>query len=113
MGREASIQQLRRDDYVFALMPVAGSGMTVLRPGGYDLLVIPGYVAREDALHIHRSYLEGLSRSGQPRTGSAGVMVKEYSSHPNRSRYGRDGWTIAMPGAGFLRQIELSRSSAD
>jgi len=84
MGREASVVQLRQDDYVFALMPIAGSMMTVLQSGGYDLLIIPGDVAREDALHVHRGYLANPSRSGQPRTGGAGVMVKEYSGRPQQ-----------------------------
>ena len=104
MGREASILQLRDDDYMFALMPMADSAMIVLQPsGGYDLLIIPGHVAREDALYVHRSYLAGPSRSGQPRTGSAGVMIKEYSSRSQQRQvwerwlHYREAWDQLPP----------------
>jgi len=79
MGTEKSVLQLRDDDFVFALMPISNSAPFRLVSGGYELLIVPGTRARIDALHIHRSWLAQASRSGAPRSPSAGVIVKEYS----------------------------------
>lgn len=58
LGREASVAQLRDTDFLFALMPRTGDAGLDLGTGAYDLLIVPGAVAREDALHVHRTYFE-------------------------------------------------------
>lgn len=74
MGKETSIAQLRDDDFLFAFMPALGSGSIDFEAGRYELLILPGPVAREGGLYVHRTYLEGRSASG-----SFGVTVKSES----------------------------------
>lgn len=100
MGTEASISQLRDDDFLFALLPTSKTSVLRLAPGGYDLFIIPGLTARTDALHVHHTYLAEPGRSGSARSASAGVMVKEYSSRlPQREAWGRwvqfrESWSL-------------------
>lgn len=104
LGREASVQQLRDTDFLFALMPKAGDAGLNLDAGAYDLLIVPGAVAREDALHVHRTYFETPTRSGGERKDTAGIIVKEYSGRPPQkeawARWLRfnNGWS-ALPAA--------------
>ena len=79
MGREASVGQLRGDDFIFAFMPQLNASFIDLSAGKYDLLIIPGAMARQDALWVHKTYLANSSSSGGTLSGSAGVMVKSYS----------------------------------
>lgn len=79
MGRETSVTQLLDTDFVFAVMPRGGASLD-LADGVYSLLIIPGLVARTDAIRIHHAYLEAPSRDGGERTGSAGIIVKGYAS---------------------------------
>jgi len=103
LGRESSIAQLRDEDFVFALLPREGNAGLDLRPGAYDLLILPGATARDDALHVHRTYIETPTRSGLERSGTAGVMVKDYSSRPpQKAAWGRwltfnHGWDALPP----------------
>lgn len=74
MGRQTSLAQLRDNDFLFAFMPPVGSGEINLDTGHYDLLILPGDVAREGGLYVHRTYVEG-----REATGSFGVTVKSES----------------------------------
>lgn len=71
MGRESSISQLGDDDFMFAFMPKVGAEDIDLDGGRYDLLILPGAVAREGGLFVHHAYL-----AGRASTGSFGVTVK-------------------------------------
>lgn len=71
MGRESSIGQLGDDDFMFAFMPKVGAADIDFDQGLYDLLILPGAIAREGGLFVHHAYL-----AGRPSTGSFGVTVK-------------------------------------
>lgn len=103
MGREASVAQLRNDDFVFAILPSPGGSTINLETGDFDLLILPGDMARTDALHVHRTYLAEPGRNGQARSPTAGIMVKEYSHRPPqveawaRWKEQKDRWDALPP----------------
>lgn len=81
LGREVSLARLRDEDFVFAIFPRNGISFD-LSEGCYRLLIIPGRVAREGGLEVHRAYLQNKSKDGGSVDGSAGVIVKGYSKKP-------------------------------
>ena len=103
LGSTASISQLRDSDFVFAIMPQVGGEALSPELKDYDLWIIPGGVARADALWVHETYLALPSRTGAERSGSAGVLVKSYSSRPSQrevwERWARyaGAWSVLPP----------------
>lgn len=100
MGREASLAQLRDDDFMFAFMPPEGAAYIDIDAGRYELLILPGEVAREGGMFVHRTYLDGRDVSG-----SFGVTVKSESRRPpqvetwRRFVTFRDRWDLLPPPA--------------
>lgn len=90
LGSESSVSQLLDTDFVFAFMPKAADHELELEDGQYDLWIVPGAIARKDALWVHRTYLEESSAAGKARSGTAGILVKSYSRRPpQREVWGR------------------------
>lgn len=85
LGRETSLARLRDDDFVFAIFPKSDVPFG-LSEGGHRLLIIPGGVARDGGLEVHRAYLAGKSADGEKADGAAGVIVKGYSKKPLQQR---------------------------
>ncbi|WP_421791056.1 hypothetical protein [Hyphobacterium sp.] len=82
LGRDTSVEQLQDNDFVFAFLPAEPNTEIGFEVPHYRLLTIPGGIARNDALAIHREYLNGKTPSGDKRKNTAGVMVKGYSRKP-------------------------------
>ena len=78
LGTEKSVSNLRDDDFVMAFLP-RGKEPLDLADAVYRLLILPGNVARDDALCVHRNYLAFSRSDGAGRTGNAGIIVKGYS----------------------------------
>lgn len=83
LGTEKSVSNLRDDDFLMAFLP-RPSGEFDLSNGVYRILIIPGLVARTDALHVHHRYLALRGSSGANHSGTAGIMVKGYSRRPDQ-----------------------------
>jgi hypothetical protein len=102
MGKETSVSPLLDSDFVFALMPKDGRAFLDLGSDDYDLMILPGEVARSGALEVHGAYLAEPGTDCEPRSGSAGVMVKGYSRRPAQTKVWRswlnyiDAWS-ALP----------------
>jgi hypothetical protein len=79
MGSPNSLAQLRDDDFLIAILPKIGSGFIDLADNEFEVLIIPGDVARDGGLHVHETYLEEQKAKGKVASGSAGVLVKSYS----------------------------------
>jgi hypothetical protein len=58
-----SVSALLDSDFVFAFMPKIGDPTIDLDGGRYDIWIVPGSIARADALWVHQTYLDGRGRS--------------------------------------------------
>ena len=72
LGTATSVSRIDDDSVIMAFIPSAKGVEIDLRPGGYDLLIIPGGVAREDALAVHRHYVKT-----HPGSANHSIMVKD------------------------------------
>jgi hypothetical protein len=82
LGQRKSVLGLTNKNFVFAYAPRNVGEIQNLNLSPYQLLIIPGEVARIDSLQIHDAYW--AERSKDPNIFS--VIVKAYD------RYGRPAW---------------------
>lgn len=101
LGRPRSLERLADDAFLMILMPIAKRKEIRFSPGGYHLLIVPGRVARDEALSMHYDYWgEEIAKAAENT-----VRVKDEVNRPgSRSRAGdvfaswsqrfRDAWHI-------------------
>ena len=99
LGRPRMLRQLADDGVVMAFLPIAKGRDIDLTPGGYELWIIPGAAARDDALAAHDHY----ARS-HPGSADHSVMVKDKLDRTPDTRSGavfhrwrdlyRDAWHV-------------------
>ena len=82
LGQRKSVLGLIDKNFVFAYSPKSADEIQNLNLSPYQLLIIPGEIARTDSLLIHDAYW--AERSRDPNIFS--VIVKAYD------RYGRSTW---------------------
>ena len=63
---------MRDDCVVMAFLPAERGKEIEFSPGGYEVLIIPGRIAREDGLRAHNHY-----KATHPGSASHSVMVKD------------------------------------
>lgn len=78
LGKEKSVSSLQNTDFVLAFLPPIGT-LLDFDSNAYRTLILPGMMARNDAIHVHRSYLAKKSNTGLDRSGNAGILIKGYS----------------------------------
>ncbi|MCA9232511.1 MAG: hypothetical protein KDA57_17815 [Planctomycetales bacterium] len=81
LGARRSAKGLTAGSFVFAFMPVPGSKVLTLKKGGYRLLIVPGDIARDDAIALADSY--AIHRGIEGEYGYS-LMVKGYSKRPHQ-----------------------------
>ncbi len=101
LGTPRSLERLADEAFVMILMPTAKKHEIQIHPGGYHLLIVPGQVARDEALAMHRDYWgEELTKAAKNT-----VRIKDEVNRPgSRSRAGqvfarwnatyRDAWHL-------------------
>jgi len=77
------VAQLRDDCVVMALLPSKKGEDIQFVPGGFELLVVPGDVARDESLAAHNHYA-----ASHPGSASHSVMVKD---KVDRNEFTRSG----------------------
>lgn len=82
LGPLSIVRQFRDEHVYMILLPAEKLGAIQLSPGGYKLLIVPGRMAREDALYVTETYLSEPKRDGTRRKDTGSVMVKGYSTRP-------------------------------
>ena len=115
LGRPRSLERLADDAFLMILMPVAKGKEIRLSPGGYHLLIVPGRVARDEALSMHYDYWgEEVAKAAENT-----VRVKDEVNRPgSRSRAGdvfaswnqrfRDAWHILPEPSPQTRSVHES-----
>ena len=63
---------MRDDCVVMAFLPAERGKEIEFSPGGYEVLIIPGCIAREDGLAVHNHYI-----ATHPGSADHSVMVKD------------------------------------
>ena len=81
LGSYRSVRQLGPSDFLFAFLPT-GQASISFEPGGYNLLILPGEVAREDAFAGTDSYHAEQGRSDWQDSYNFSMLVKGYSRRP-------------------------------
>lgn len=80
LGQESSLCKLRDDDWVIAFIPRKHKDSIDLRKNKYRVFIIPGFVARDEAMKMQHRYLstplKSGRRKGQLPSGNYGVVVK-------------------------------------
>lgn len=99
LGPPHRLRQLADDAVVLALLPISKGRDIVFEPGGYELWVIPGNVARDEALAAHEHYAQS-----HPGSADHSVMVKDKVDRNPGTRSGavfaswrlrfRDAWHL-------------------
>lgn len=85
LGRPRSLRRLVDDAFLMILMPPAKKQEIQISPGGYHLLIVPGHVARDEALSMHYDYWGDEITKAEENT----VRIKDEVNHPgSRSRAG-------------------------
>ena len=85
LGRPRSLERLADDAFLMILMPAAKKQEIQISPGGYHLLIVPGHVARDEALSMHYDYWGDEITKAAENT----VRVKDEVNRPgSRSRAG-------------------------
>jgi hypothetical protein len=79
LGTPKSVSALLDSDFVFAFMPKIGDPTIDLDGGRYDIWIVPGSIARADALWVHQTYLDVRVGEASSSSGNAGILVKSYS----------------------------------
>jgi hypothetical protein len=77
------LRQLADDCVVMAFLPSRKDVEIRFAPGGYELLIVPGDVARDEALAAHNHYA-----TTHPGSASHSVMVKD---KVDRNEFTRSG----------------------
>ncbi|MGY3436778.1 MULTISPECIES: hypothetical protein [unclassified Marinovum] len=101
LGRPLSLKRLENDAFMMILMPSGKNQETRFEPGGYHLLILPGQVARDEALSSHYHYWGNDSEKAENNT----VRIKDKLDRPGgRSNSGevfsswndrfRDAWHL-------------------
>jgi hypothetical protein len=83
LGSPKMLKQLRDDCVVMAFLPPRKGSEIQFSPKGYELLIIPGHVARDEALAAHNHYA-----ATHPSSASHSVMVKD---KVDRNEFTRSG----------------------
>jgi len=96
LGSPRMLRQLADDAVVMAFLPIAKGRDIDLTPGGYELWIIPGAVARDEALAAHDHYAKS-----HPGSADHSVMVKDKIDRSPDTR----------SGAVFHRWCELYRNA--
>ena len=102
LGSYRSVQQLGAADFLFAFLP-AGRGPISFEPGGYQLLILPGEVAREDAYAVTDSYHGERGKLDWQDSYNFPMFVKGYSRRPIQAETWarwlgyRDRWNLLPP----------------
>ncbi|HEX2479930.1 MAG TPA: hypothetical protein VHK45_11670 [Geminicoccaceae bacterium] len=83
VGIPEMLREIRDDFVVMAFLPVSKSKEIEFSPGGYEVLIIPGCIAREEGLAVHDHYIAA-------HRGSAdhSVMVKDKVDRNEGTRSG-------------------------
>jgi hypothetical protein len=83
VGSSQMLREMRDDCMVMAFLPVSKSKEIEFSPGGYEVLIIPGQVAREEGLAVHNHYI-----ATHPGSVGHSVMVKDKIDRNERTRSG-------------------------
>ena len=78
LGSYRSVRQLGPSDFLFAFLPI-GRAPISFEAGGYNLLILPGEVARDDAFAVTDSYHAERGRSDWQDSYNFSMLVKGYS----------------------------------
>lgn len=82
LGSISSVSRLTVGSFVFAFVPAPNSKELKFEPDGYQLLIVPGEIAKGDGLALSASYITEKNKPCD-YVGS-GVMVKGYSRRPHQ-----------------------------
>ena len=83
VGSPRMLKQMRDDCVVMAFLPTEKGREIEFCPGGYDLLIIPGRIARDEGLELHKHYVKT-----HPGSADHSVMVKDKVDRSERTRSG-------------------------
>ena len=83
LGSPNQLVKLSDNCVVMALIPASKGVEISLNPGGYELLIIPGQTARDEALEAHNHYA-----SSHPGSANHSVMVKDKIDRSPTTRSG-------------------------
>jgi hypothetical protein len=83
VGSPQMLRKMRDDCVVMAFLSVSKSKEIEFSPGGYEVLIIPGRVAREEGLAVHDHYI-----ATRPGSADHSVMVKDKIDRNERTRSG-------------------------
>jgi len=83
LGNPHMLRKLRDDTVLMAFLPVEKGREIELTQGGYELLIIPGGTARDEALAAHNHYA-----ATHPRSINHPVMVKDKIDRNEGTRSG-------------------------
>ena len=83
VGSPQMLREMRDDCVVMAFLPVSKSKEIEFSPGGYEVLIIPGCIAREDGLAVHNHYI-----ATHPGSADHSVMVKDKVDRNEGTRSG-------------------------
>lgn len=72
LGSPRVLKRLPDDCVVMAFLPALKGHEIDLQPGGYELLILPGDVVREEGLAVHNHYV-----AAHPGSADHSVMVKD------------------------------------
>ena len=77
------LAQMRDDCIVMAFLPTDKGKEIEFSSGGYELLIIPGRIARDEALAAHNHFI-----ATHPGSADHSVMVKDKIDRNERTRSG-------------------------
>jgi hypothetical protein len=83
LGKSHILERLDDDCVVMAFLPVSKHEEIKFEPGGYELFVIPGRIAREEALAAHRHYV-----ASYPLCANHRVMIRDKIDRTEGTRSG-------------------------
>jgi hypothetical protein len=83
LGSPQMLEKMADDCVVMAFLPIEKGKEIEFSSGGYEILIIPGSIARDEALDAHKHYAQT-----HPGSADHSVMVKDKIDRNERTRSG-------------------------
>ena len=83
LGTRERLAKLEEDCVVMVFLPTEKGKEIEFSSGGYELLIIPGHIARDETLEMHDHYVKT-----HPGSADHSVMVKDKVDRNERTRSG-------------------------